>query len=305
MKPYPPCEFDEERDKNLKYYREILNKVKEVLEDNELIETIMQNYDKKTETKETYEMNRKKRILQLLEVAQVSEFDYVNALSYQRVGYSYHQKRDIDEIYINSYDPEWILAWDGNIDKQPTFDFFGVTTYVTEYYAKDDTGTMEVLKQAVESNPDDTIKEKMKKIAGTFLSHRQIGEAEAIYKLLPDLLLKNSNVSCQWLFIGQKEDKFKRMRKADEDDKDHKSLVKLDGVDGLWYEQPDFLSKYKRRSDELEKMGYIHFGKMMRSGGNMSNLKEPGPEEEECRESENDDSSSSEEEDDPENKFIT
>ena len=60
VKPYPPCEFDEERDKNLKYYKEILDKVKEVLEDEELIKTIMQKYDKKTETKETYEMNRKK-----------------------------------------------------------------------------------------------------------------------------------------------------------------------------------------------------------------------------------------------------
>ena len=147
----------------------------------------MEKYDKKTETKETYEINRKKRILELLKVAEVSESDYVKALSYQRLGYSYHQKRDIDEIYINSYDPEWILAWDGNIDKQPCFDFFGVITYTTEYYAKDDTGTMEVLKQVIENNPDDTTKEKMKKVASTFLSHRQIGEAEAFFKLLPDI----------------------------------------------------------------------------------------------------------------------
>ena len=76
------------------------------------------------------------------------------------------------------------------IDKQPTFDFFGVITYTTEYFAKDDTGTMEVLKQVIESNPDDDTKEKMKKVASTFLSHRQLGEAEAFFKLLPDLLLK-------------------------------------------------------------------------------------------------------------------
>ena len=303
VKPYPPCEFEEERDKTLKYYREILQKVRELLDDEELLNSIMERYDKKTETKETYEINRKKRVLELLKVAEVSESDYVRALSYQRVGYSYHQKRDIDEIYINSYDPEWILAWNGNIDKQPTFDFFGVITYTTEYFAKDDTGTMEVLKQVIESNPDDDTKEKMKKVASTFLSHRQIGEAEAYFKLLPDLLLKNSNVSCQWLYVGRKEDKFKRMVKADKDEKDHKSLLKLDGVEGLWYEQPDFLSKYKRRSDELERMGYLHFGKMMRSGGKMSSFKQPVPEDEKEIESEYDDSDYSEDEEDPEAKF--
>ena len=190
VKPYPDCEFDEEKENNLKYYADILRKVKELLEDNELIETIMDKYKKETETKDEYELNRKKRILELLNVAQVSESDYLMALSYSRAGYSYHQKRDIDEIYINSYNPEWLRAWDGNIDIQPCFDFFGVITYVTEYYSKDDTGTMEVLKQVIESNPDDTTREKMKKVASTFLSHRQIGEAEAFFKLLPDLLLK-------------------------------------------------------------------------------------------------------------------
>ena len=76
---------------NLKYYSDILNKVKALLEDNELIETIMNKYDKKTETKVEYETNRKKRILELLSLANVSEGDYITALNYSRVGYSYHQ----------------------------------------------------------------------------------------------------------------------------------------------------------------------------------------------------------------------
>ena len=63
------------------------------------------------------------------------------------------------------------------------FDFFAVITYVTDYFTKDETGTMEVIKEVMENNPDDTTKEKMKKVASTFLSHRQIGEAKAYYKL--------------------------------------------------------------------------------------------------------------------------
>jgi hypothetical protein len=120
------------------------------LEDEEIIESIMVKYKKKEETKEEYEINRKKRILELLAVAGVSDSDYIEALSYSRAGYSVHLKRDLDEIYINSYNPEWIRAWDGNIDIQPCFDYFGVITYVTDYFMKDDTGTMEILKEVVE-----------------------------------------------------------------------------------------------------------------------------------------------------------
>ena len=37
VKPYPACDFDEEREKNLKYFADTLAKVKEVLEDQEII----------------------------------------------------------------------------------------------------------------------------------------------------------------------------------------------------------------------------------------------------------------------------
>ena len=105
----------------MKKYAETLSKVQEQLEDKDLIVSIMAKYNKKEETKGQYFTNRKKRILDLLERAEVSENDYLEALSWSRAGYSIHLKRDIDEIFINSYDPEWIRAWDGNIDKQPCF----------------------------------------------------------------------------------------------------------------------------------------------------------------------------------------
>ena len=90
-----------------------------------------ENHNKKTEIKEEYQDNRKKRILQILEIAKVTKDDYLEALSWSRAAYAIHLKRDIDEIYINSYNPEWLQAWDGNIDIQPCTDFFGVITYIT------------------------------------------------------------------------------------------------------------------------------------------------------------------------------
>ena len=52
MRPYPPTEFPEEKEETLKYYSSILNKVKELLEDEKLIESIMDKYEKAKETKE-------------------------------------------------------------------------------------------------------------------------------------------------------------------------------------------------------------------------------------------------------------
>ena len=35
------------------------------------------------------------------------------------------KSRDIDEIFINNYNPEWIVNWNANIDIFPVFDYFG------------------------------------------------------------------------------------------------------------------------------------------------------------------------------------
>ena len=298
-KPYDSTEFEEEME-NMHHYTQILTRVKEVLEDEDVMKGIMDGYSKDQESKEEYEINRKKRILEMLEIAGVSKEDYIEALSNNYTNYSYHQKRDIDEIYINSYNPEWLRSWNANIDVQICMDYFQIIAYITEYFLKDeDPETEEAIKEVLKQNPDAPLKEKMKKVASVFLSHRQIGEAEGFYKLLPDLLLRNSNATCQWLFVGQKEDKYKRMKKVDESEEKNPNLVKLDGVEGMWYEQADFLSKYKRRPDKLEHVCYAQFGKMYRTGGS-SKYEEQEPENSEYDSNEEEEF---DDDNDPESKF--
>ena len=89
------------------------------------------------------------------------------------------------------------------MDMSVCLDYFAVITYISDYFSKDDTGLMEVINTVVKQITSENLKEQMKAIANTFLTHRQIGEAEAIYKLLPNMLLKNSNVTCQWLSVGR------------------------------------------------------------------------------------------------------
>ena len=81
-----------------------------MLEDESIVSSIMKKYNKETESREEYKINREKRIKELLDIANVEYDDYVEALSWSRAGYSVHLQRDIDEIYINSYNPEWLRA---------------------------------------------------------------------------------------------------------------------------------------------------------------------------------------------------
>ena len=96
-----------------------------------------------------YESNRKKRILELLTIADVTEDEYKTALKESRKkGVRIVLERDLNESMINNYNSEWLRFWNGNLDVQICLDFFSVITYITEYYCKDDTGTTTFLLEA-------------------------------------------------------------------------------------------------------------------------------------------------------------
>ena len=242
--------------------------MQDVIEDEDAMQKIMSQYDKPNETKEEYTANREKRIKQMCQLADVSYDEYIKAISTSKTGYTVVLQRDLDEVYINPYNTEWLRAWDGNMDIQIVLDYFAVITYVTDYYAKDDSGTMEIIKATLAQTDSKDLKERMKIIANTFLTHRQMGEAEAVYRLLPSMLLKKSNVACQWVSLGTKEERSSRWKKASEEDlKSGIPVIELDGHEGYWYEQQDMWSRYLRRPmDTLANMCFAQFAKMYRSG---------------------------------------
>ena len=140
----------EEKTERRKKNRETLEAVSKILEDEEAIKSIMEELgDKKKEMKEEYMLNRKQRILKVLELAKVSVKCYKAAVREQtKKGISVILARDIDELFINNYNPEWLRAWNANLDIQVCFDFFAVITYITEYITKDESGTSAFLKMA-------------------------------------------------------------------------------------------------------------------------------------------------------------
>lgn len=89
----------------------------------------------------------------------------------------------------------------------------------------------------------------MKVVANTFLTQRQIGEAEANYRLISNFTLLMSNIRCQFVATGQKEERSMRWRRATEKKLKRGIAAKqLENQDGLWYEQSDISRiQFKRR----------------------------------------------------------
>ena len=94
-----------------------------------------------------------------------------------------------------------------------------------------------------------------------------MGEAEAIYRLLPSMQLKKSNVTCQWVSLGTKEERSSRWKKATQAEMDSGiPVIQLNGHEGYWYEQQDMWSKYLRRpKDTLGSICFAQFPKMYKS----------------------------------------
>ena len=192
-----------------------------------------------------------------------NEWDlYLSALSVSKKGYSLIMARDIDEIFVNSYNPEWILAWNGNIDLQICLDFFAIITYITEYFTKDDTGTMSILLEALKKSDCPSLKEKMTLLMNTFITHRQIGEAEAVYKIFPDFHFKDSSISTVFFPNCPQEERSKFLIRADDKPQyAHMPKVKIANRDGDFIEQYDIVSKYQRR-EGLDEICAAQFTKM-------------------------------------------
>ena len=76
----------------------------------------------------------------LLDIAgNYSYSDYITAIrKSKRRGSTVLLKRDIDEIQVNNYNPEWIEVWNTLMDIQLRLNYFSLITYVIDYWSKSD-----------------------------------------------------------------------------------------------------------------------------------------------------------------------
>ena len=238
---------------------ELLRKIKELLDDKEIINSIMEKFNKDEESLEEYKINRNARIDELLEIAGATYDEYLKALQASvKAGLMILLERDIDEGYINAFNPEWLEAWEGNIDLQPCFDYFAVITYITDYLTKDDSGITAILREVIKNSQSSDKKEQMQTLIHTFLTHRQMGQAEAYYKIIPNLKMKFSTVKTVFVPTDSKEYRSKFLTKVGQKTETYdKHVFSVSGRDGLFMEKPDLIDKYIRRPGPGNK--YVEF----------------------------------------------
>ena len=61
---------------------------------------------------------------------------YHELLSHSTKGFAVVLRRDIEEVWTNSFNHEWLEIWDSNLDMQIALDMYAIVTYITDYYLK-------------------------------------------------------------------------------------------------------------------------------------------------------------------------
>ena len=171
--------------------------------------------------------------------------EYIRAVVQQPIkGSTVLLQRDIDEIFMNNYNPEMITTWDANMDLQPTFDYYAVITYINDYVTKMDKAQQDFLLLAIKQIPkDQDFWKRCIDLANMFQSHRQVGEAEVYYKLFPHMNLTYSSVATVFVPTGSRKNRSNFLMK--QDPKTGKGFSVKDR-NGLFLEKQDLISKYER-----------------------------------------------------------
>ena len=100
---------DKEKKERLKKYEDTLTKVKDILNDPEAIEEIIKTIgSSEKETAELYKKNKARRIQAMVTKAGVTMKEYEEALSCTKMGYKVVIERDLTELFVNSYNAEWM-----------------------------------------------------------------------------------------------------------------------------------------------------------------------------------------------------
>merc|ERR1712051_778686 len=181
----------------------------------------------------------------------VTKEEYMDHISITEKGTTIIMKRRVKERFVNNYNKEMITAWNANMDIQLTLDPFAVISYIVNYVNKDESGLTKFMKEALTQVASSDAKEKLRALAKAYLTHRQIGASEAVYRINPGMKLKDSNIACTFVASGFPENRsaFYRKVQDQEDEKLHEIPINYDNEDN---EEVDEVPSLNNRQVEIE-----------------------------------------------------
>ena len=249
---------DDEKETTLNKAKECLSKAIEILEDPNIDENM------------TYE--------EYLELLGETKKSYEKYCSITEKGRYLLIKRSVKERYVNSFNKEWLRAWNANMDLQVAIDTYAVISYIVNYVSKDESGMTEFLKEALAASYNETKEQKMKALKKAYLTHRQVGASEAVIRAIRSMRLKDSNIACKWLSSGFPENRYISFRKVKdsnveeeyefsgdediegEDEEDYNPLaVRIKNKQGVFQQAISVHERYAERPKFLEEMCLAQF----------------------------------------------
>ena len=86
------------------------------------------------------------------------------------------------------------MAWEANLDIQPVLDYYKAVSYMCAYLSKSEDESSEPMKQAAREAYESgkPVCERMKSVARTYRTHREMSVQEAFTIALPELWLRKT-----------------------------------------------------------------------------------------------------------------
>ncbi len=123
---------------------------------------------------------------------------------------------------------------------------------------KDESGTTKLLQEASKQKSA-SFKEKMRFLSQTFLTHREMGESEAIYRLFPNLHLSESNVTCIFVSTGFPHERSRFLKRIEENQTDKRNSITLQEYEGEYQLATSIHEKYSGRPLALKHICLAQF----------------------------------------------
>ena len=189
-------------------------------------------------------------LAELLNKAEVTEKDYIDALELSTNGNVIVLKREPDECFINNYNPSVMLAWQANMDIQFVMNAYACIMYVASYIMKTERSMGELLKRVATEARTDELKCQLRKVGSAFLTHREVSAQEAVYRIL-SLPMKQLSRSVVFVDTNPKNDRIAVL-------KDNASLTQLEDNDTNVF-QKSLIDRYQHRPQQLSSMCLAEF----------------------------------------------
>ena len=115
---------------------------------------------------------------------------------------------------------------------------------------------------------DKNIQKQFREMANVFLSHRRLGKAAALYRLIPDMHFSDSNVKCVFLATGWPDKRYRFAKKVSDNPyiprfAEDESVSEIKDRKGLYREGTTLLDYYQMRdsTNNVYKICYAQFCK--------------------------------------------